>query len=529
MRHHGKILTASLLAAALWSGAAGAETILSRGNGGQPETLDVHKSVGIPESWIELDLFEGLLAPGPKGELVPGAAESWSVSDDGRTYTFKLRADGKWSDGSPVTAQDFVYSWRRLVDPKTAAPYAYFLDRIVGAKEVRLGQKPPEALGVRAVDDRSFEVSLVGPTSYFLSMLVNNSTFPVNRANVETFGDAFARPGKLVSNGAYVLAEDVPQSHITLRRNPQFHDAANVKIDAVRYVVTEDVDSELSRFQAGELDVTSEVPSQQVPALKQSHADELHIAPYLGIYFYAINLNHEPWKSSPELRRALSLAVDRDVIIGKVAQGNQTPAYSFVPPGTDGFPAWQPDEAGWTQARRDEEAKALLAKAGYGPDKPLQVKITYNTSENHKKIAVAIAAMWKQKLGVETTLENLEWSTYLTQHHQKQFQDFARTGWIGQYNDANFFLELQRSGIGELSTSDYSNPAYDALLDQASAETDAAKRAQTLQQAERLMIADTPVIPLFFYTSRHLVSPAVKGWADNLRDQHPTRWLSVER
>ncbi|MFE0757737.1 peptide ABC transporter substrate-binding protein [Inquilinus sp. NPDC058860] len=526
MRHH---ILIGLVAAALWSGAAGAETILSRGNGGQPETLDVHKSVGIPESWIELDLFEGLLAPGPKGELVPGAAESWTVSDDGRTYTFTLRADGKWSDGSPVTAQDFVYSWRRLVDPKTAAPYAYFLDRIVGAKEVRLGQKPPEDLGVRAVDDRTFEVSLVGPTSYFLSMLVNNSTFPVSRANVEKFGDAFARPGNLVSNGAYVLAEDVPQSHMTLRKNPQFHDAANVTIDAVRYVVTEDVDSELSRFQAGELDVTTEVPSQQVPALKQSHPDELHIAPYLGIYFYAINLNHEPWKGSPALRRALSLAVDRDVIIGKVAQGNQTPAYSFVPPGTEGFPAWQPEEAGWTQARRDQEAKALLAQAGYGPDQPLQVKITYNTSENHKKIAVAVAAMWKQKLGVETTLENLEWSTYLTQHHRKEFQDFARTGWIGQYNDANFFLELQRSGIGELSTSDYSNPAYDALLDQASAETDAGKRAAILQQAERLMIADTPVIPLFFYTSRHLVSPAVKGWADNLRDQHPTRWLSVER
>ncbi|MGK9231806.1 peptide ABC transporter substrate-binding protein [Inquilinus limosus] len=529
MRHHGKILTAGLLAAAFWSGAAGAETLLSRGNGGQPETLDVHKSVGIPEAWIELDLFEGLLAPGPKGELVPGAAESWTVSDDGRTYSFKLRADGKWSDGSPVTAQDFVYSWRRLVDPKTAAPYAYFLDRVAGAKDVRLGQKPPEALGVRAVDDRTFEVRLVGPTSYFLSMLVNNATFPVNRANVEKFGDAFARPGNLVSNGAYVLAEDVPQSHMTLRRNPQFHDAANVKIDAVRYVVTEDLDSELARFKAGELDVTSEVPSQQVPALKQSHDGELHIAPYLGIYFYAINLNHEPWKSSPELRRALSLAVDRDVIVDKVSQGNQTPAYSFVPPGTEGFPAWQPEEAGWTQARRDEEAKALLAKAGFGPKKPLQVKITYNTSENHKKIAVAIAAMWKQKLGVEATLENLEWSIYLTVHHRKEFQDFARTGWIGQYNDANFFLELQRSGIGELSTSDYANAAYDALLDQASAETDAARRGQILQQAERMMIADMPVIPLFFYTSRHLVSPAVKGWEDNLRDLHPTRWLSVDR
>ena len=527
MRH--LTLAAGLLAVVLWSGTADAETLLSRGNGGQPETLDVHKSVGIPESWIELDLFEGLLVPGPKGELAPGAAESWTVSDDGRTYSFKLRADGRWSDGTPVTAQDFVYSWRRLVDPRTAAPYAYFLDRVVGAKAVRLGQKPVEALGVRAVDDRSFEVSLVGPTSYFLSMLTNNSTFPVSRANVEQDGDAFTKPGHLVSNGAYVLAEDVPQSHMTLRKNPQFHDAANVKIDTVRYVVTEDVDSELSRFQAGELDVTTEVPSQQVPALRQSHADQLHIAPYLGIYFYAINLTHEPWKSSPELRRALSLAIDRDVIVDKVAQGNQIPAYSFVPPGTDGFPAWQPEEAGWTQARRDAEAKALLAKAGYGPDRPLQVKITYNTSENHKKTAVAIAAMWKQKLGVDTTLENLEWSTYLTVHHQKQFQDFARTGWIGQYNDANFFLELERSGIGELSTSEYANPAFDALLDQASAETDAGKRAGILQQAERLMIADTPVIPLYFYTSRHLVSPDVKGWVDNLRDQHPTRWLSVER
>lgn len=529
MHHHGKFLAAGLLATALWTGAAAAETILSRGNGGQPETLDVHKSVGIPESWIELDLFEGLLVPGPKGELAPGAAESWTVSDDGRTYTFTLRASGKWSDGTPVTAQDFVYSWRRLVDPKTAAPYGYFLDRVVGAREARLGQKPVEALGVRAVDDRTFEVTLVGPTSYFLSMLLNNATLPVNQANIEQFGAEFAKPGKLVSNGAYVLVEDIPQSHLTLRRNPQFHDAANVKIDTVRYVVTEDVNSELSRYQAGELDITSEVPSQQVPALRKSAGEALRIAPYLGIYFYAVNLTHEPWKTSPELRRALSLAIDRDVVVDKVAQGNQTPAYTFVPPGTDGFPVWQPEEAGWTQARRDEEAKALLAKAGYGPDRPLQVKITYNTSENHKKTAIAVAAMWKQKLGVETTLENLEWANYLTVHHRKEFQDFARTGWIGQYNDANFFLELQRSGIGELSTSEYANPAYDALLDKASAETDAARRAAILQEAERLMIADTPVIPLYFYTSRHLVSPSVKGWADNLRDQHPTRWLSVER
>ena len=529
MRHHGKILTAGLLAAVLWSGAAGAETILSRGNGGQPETLDVHKSVGIPESWIELDLFEGLLSPGPKGELVPGAAESWTVSDDGKTYTFKLRADGKWSDGTPVTAGDFVFAWKRFLDPKTASPYGYFIDQVVNAKDIRLGTKPADTLGVKAVDDRTLEVTLVGPTPYFLATLTHHATFPLSRANLEKFGDDWVKPGHMVSNGAYMLADAVPQSHVKLAKNPEFHAAADVKIDTVNYFVTEDVDGELQRFKAGELDYTYTLPNQQIPDLQKTMADEVRIVPYIGTYYYTVNLTHEPWKSHPELRHALSLAIDRDVMVGKITQGGELPAYTFVPPGMSNFAAWTPKEAGETQAQRDAEAKELFAKAGYGPDKPLSVEISYNTSENHKKIAVAIGAMWKQKLGVDTTLTNLEWGTMQSALRKKEYKDIGRTSWIGDFDDPSNFLDLFRSTAGEQNYPGYASPDYDKLMDAAVVEADLAKRGQTLAQAEQLFLADQAIIPIYYYTSKRMLSTKVKGWQDNVLDNHLSRWLTVER
>ncbi|MGO4725775.1 MULTISPECIES: peptide ABC transporter substrate-binding protein [unclassified Inquilinus] len=532
MHSFTKILARGLLAAALMGGvssAAMAEIVFNKGNGAEPLTLDPHKLSGVPESNVAMDLFEGLLTPDAKGEPSPGAAESWTVSDDGLTYTFKLRQNEQWSDGTPVTAADFVFSWHRLIDPKTAADYAYFLDQVVGAKDARLGKGSVDQVGVKAIDDHTLEVKLVAPTPYFLSSLVHQSTYAISKANYDKFGDDFIKAGNLISNGAYQLAEAVPQGYIKLTKNPHFHDADNVKIDTVMVYPTEDIDAELQRFKAGELDMTYELPSQQIPTLQKEMTDQIHIAPYLGVYFYAYNLTHEPWKSSPELRQALSLAVDRDSLIKNVTQASQIPAYTFVPPGTINFPTWEPDVAKLTQAERDAKAKELYAKAGYGPDKPLKLELTYNTSENHKKVAVFIAAMWKQKLGVNVSLVNQEWGTFQDTRDKKEFPDIARHGWIGDYNDAYGFLQLELGDVGEQSTSGYSNPKFDDLMAQAAKATEATKRGELMQEAEKLMIADLPVLPLYFYTTHHAVSPALKGWVDNVSDYHLSRWLSVQR
>ncbi|WP_343713780.1 peptide ABC transporter substrate-binding protein [Inquilinus sp.] len=532
MHSFTKILGRGLLAAALLGGvssAALAETVFNRGNGAEPETLDVHKSTGVPESFIQMDLFEGLLTSDAKGKPVPGAAESWTVSDDGLTYTFKIRQNAKWSDGSPLTAADFVFSWERLIDPKTASDYAYFLDQVVNAKDIRQGKKPLTDLGVKAVDDHTFEVKLLAPTPYFLSMLVHHSTYPISKANYEKFGDDFVKPGNMVSNGAFMLAEAVPQSHVKVVKNPNFYDAANVKIDTVMFFATEDQNAELQRFKAGEIDATYDIPPQQIKQLQSSDASETRLAPYFGTHFYAYNLTHEPWKSTPELRQALSLAIDRDVVTGKIMNAGEIPAYTFVPPGTDNFNGWKPDYADLSQADRDAKAKELLAKAGYGPDKPLDIELIYNTSQLHKNVAVAIAAMWKQKLGINASLINLEWKTFLDTRDKKDFKDITRHGWIGDYNDANNFLELERCDIGEQSTSAYCNPKFDELMDKAARESDLTKRAQILQDAEKVMIADAPIIPFAFYASKHMVSSHVKGWEDNVQDYHLSRWVTVER
>lgn len=530
MSHIRSALARAGLAAALLAGtslAATAQDVLNRGNGTDPETLDVHRSTGVPESWIQLDLFEGLTTVDAKGEVIPGVAESWDISDDGLTWTFHLRPDALWSDGSPLTAEDFVFSWRRLVDPATASDYAYFLWPVANGEAISKGETPVDQLGARAVDDHTFEVTLRTPTPYLPSALAHHSTYAVSKANVEQFGDEYIRPGNLVSNGAYTLAEYVPQGYIRLEKNPRFHDADNVAIETVMYYPTEDQDAELQRYRAGELDIAYETPAQQTQWIKDNLGDQYHETPYFGTYFYTFNLLHEPWASQPALREALSLALDRDILTSQVSQGGEIPAYSFVPPGTAGYAAQDPEYAGWTQAQRDERAKELFAEAGYGPDNPLQVAFVTNTNDNHRKMAVAAGAMWKQKLGVELSIENLEWGVFLDERDEKTFQDIARHGWIGDYNDANNFLELLRSDIGPQNPAAYENPEFDRLMKEAAAEADTAHRAELMQEAERIMLADFPIIPIYFYASNHLVSPRVVGWEDNVNDFHPSRFMSI--
>ncbi|HYE51576.1 MAG TPA: peptide ABC transporter substrate-binding protein [Azospirillaceae bacterium] len=530
MRLSSWIAGVALGASLALAGPAWAEMVLYRGNGSEPETIDPHKSSGVPEHFIELDLFEGLVVPDGKNGRVPGAAESWTISPDGLVYTFKLRADGKWSDGTPVTADDFVFSWRRVVDPKTGSKYAWFLWPVKNAQDVTEGRKPVAELGVRAVDKHTFEVTLGRPAPYFISSLTHNSTFPISKANYEKFGDDYVKAGNLVSNGAYMLKEAVPQGHIKLVKNPHHYAVAQTKIDTVFYYPTENLEAELKRYRSGELHITYEVPVSQMAWLKQNLPNELKLGPYFGTYFYGINMTREPWKSNKDLRLAVNLAVDRQAIVEKIMQQGQVPAFSWVPPGTPNYTQQVPEYAGWTQEQREAKAKELVQKAGYGPGgKPLEVEILFNTSENHRKSAIAIASMLQKVLGAKVTLNNQEWKVFLSTRDEKAFKDLTRHGWLGDYVDPNNFLELLRSDVGKQNPSGYVNPEFDKLLDAANLSQDPEKRRDLMQQAEKLAMEDVPVMPLYFYVSKHMVSPKVEGWHDDIQDMHPSRWLSVKQ
>ncbi|HEX7080991.1 MAG TPA: peptide ABC transporter substrate-binding protein [Gammaproteobacteria bacterium] len=502
-----------------------AEQVIHIGNLADPQTLDPHRNQGVSEANIDRDLFEGLVNEAPNGDLIPGVAESWEISEDGKTYTFHLRADARWSNGDPVTAEDFVYSLRRSADPATLSRYSFVLAPIVNAEEITAGDVPPSELGVRALDAHTLEIRLDNATPYFLGLLAHSATYPVHRPTVEQFGDEFTNPGNLVSNGAYVLAEWVVQSHVKLVRNPLYWDNESTTIDEVYYYATENQAAELQRFRAGGLDMTYTIPKAQLPWIRENLADQLVIAPYLGTYYYGLNLTKPPFKDAPALRRALALAIDRDIITQQVTAAGEIPAYGWIPPNVANYESQQMPEAAWTQEERETEAKRLYAQAGYSAANPLRVELLYNTQDDHKRIAVAVAAMWKQVLGVETTLVNQEWKVYLDTRNQRKTQVF-RAGWIGDYNDAYSFAEVQHSASG-LNNTGYANPEYDHLLELASAEQDLAKRAEYLQEAERVLLDDMPLIPIYYYVTARMVKPWVRGYEANIMDHFHTKDLSI--
>ncbi len=503
-----------------------AEVVFNRGNSADPESLDPHKTSTVYEANILRDLFMGLMIHDAKAELQPGAAESYTVSDDGKTYTFKLRKGALWSDGTPVTAEDFVFSWRRLVDPATAAEYAYMLAPVVNAEDITAGKKKPEELGVKAVDAETFEVSLNAPTPYFLEMLTHQATYAVSKANVEKFGAEFVKPGNLVSNGAYVLKEFVPNDHIKAVKNEKFYDAANVKIDTVNYIPTEDRSTAMKRFEAGELDSNDDIPTEQLADLKAKFGDQLRIGPYLGTYYYVFKTDKAPW-DNVKLRHAVSMAIDRDYLAEKVWQNTMLPAYSFVPPGIAGYETRKTDYAEMSQLDREDEAKKILAGLGYGPDKPLKLEIRFNTSENHKNTAVAIQEQLKP-LGIEVSLVNTDTKTHYGHLEQKGDFDVARAGWIADYKDPENFLALCKTGTGNNYAS-YTNKEYDEAMAAAAAAPSAEERMKKLSDAEAIGVArDLCVMPLLYYSFHTVVSNKLKGWEDNVMDVHPTRFLSKE-
>ncbi|PTW62023.1 oligopeptide transport system substrate-binding protein [Breoghania corrubedonensis] len=518
-----------LFAALLLFSAGGmvrADVVYHRGNDSNPETLDQHKTSTVSEANILADLYEGLLVYDAAARVSPGMAQSWDISKDGTVYTFHLR-DAKWSNGDAVTAGDFVYSLRRIMDPATGAKYANILYPIKNAEAVNKGKARPADLGVKAIDDSTLEITLEGPTPYFLELLTHQTGLPVHPASVEKYGSDFVRPENMVTNGAYTLTQFTPDDKVVLDKSPTYHDAANVKIDRVIYYPMEDRSACVRRFEAGEIDSCSDLPTDQMASLREKFGDQVRTPPYLGTYYYAIRTDKAPF-SDVRVRRALSMSIDRVYLAEEIWADTMLPAYSFVPPGISNYgePAYAAfkDEP---MLDREDEAAALLKEAGFGPGHPLKVEISYNTSENHKNTAVAIADMWKA-IGVETSLINRDGASHYAYLRDKGDFDVARAAWIADYSDPQNFLFMVRSDNPGFNYANYANPDYDALMNKAAVEQDLEKRAGILHEAETMFMRDVPFIPLMFYSSHSLVSQKLKGWEDNVQNKHLTRYMAKE-
>ncbi|MEM1080266.1 MAG: peptide ABC transporter substrate-binding protein [Pseudomonadota bacterium] len=504
------------------------QQVLHRGNSEEPQTLDPHLASGVATANLLRDLFEGLTTTSPNGDIVPGAAGRWDISRDGITYTFYLRPEGRWSNGEPLTADDFVYSFRRAVDPDTAASYGRMLVPIQNAPAILAGELPPDQLGVEALNERTVQITLADPTPYFLGLLTHATTYPVYQPAIEMHGDAHVRPGNLVSNGAFRLHEWQPRSEIVLLRNPYFHADQDTILDQVIYYPIEDENTEFQRFRAGGLDWTFEVPSNQFRWLEDNLSDALLISPWFGTYFFSFNLTREPFIASLELRQALNLAINRDILTEKVSQFGEIPTFNLIPPDTPDFPSPIPEAAAWTQQEREVRARELYQAAGYSLDQPLDVELRYNTSENHRKLAVSVAAMWKAVLGVRTRLVNEEFRVFLQNRALRRNTEVFRAGWIGDYQDPFTFLELFHSAHGR-NDAGYNNPRYDRLLEQISTERIPARRRNLMVEAERMLLADQVVLPVYVYVTKRLIRPTLKGWQPNIMDFHLSRYLFFVR
>jgi len=501
-------------------------SVLHRGLNTDPESVDPQKTRSVQAGEVLRDIGEGLLSYSATGALVAGTADEWTISDDGLSYIFHIRDSARWSNGDPVTAQHFVFSLRRLIDPETAAFYAQMLDNISAAQEIIAGDAAVEDLGVEAVDDSTLVITLVRPTPYLLGLLTYPSTFPVHPGSIAEHGDEFTRAGNLLSNGAYKLDAREPGSVLELSRNEHYWNNAATAIDEVRYHIVVQEMTELNRYRAGEIQITGSVPPDSFKQVREEHPDELRIAPYLGVYYYGFNLTKPPFKDSPQLREALSMAVDREVLVASITGRGEAPAYSWAPPGVDNY---EPRRLGYAEQSQDERnarARRLLHEAGYGPDHPLQIELRYNTSDTQQRIALAVQSMWRDALGVETTLVNEEFQVLLANMQEREVTQVFRSSWIGDYNDAHTFLSIMESG-NPSNLPGYQSDEFDALMQRAAQQVDPDRRRLYLEEAERVLLADHPVIPLYFYVSKHLVSPNVIGWGDNVLDYHYSQHLKL--
>ncbi|WP_091736376.1 peptide ABC transporter substrate-binding protein [Phenylobacterium immobile] len=504
------------------------EVCLEYGVSSEPFTLDPQKANLVEESNIIADLIVGLTTDGPDGQPVPGMATSWETSADGLTWTFHLR-EAQWSDGVPVTANDYVYGLQRILDPKTASIYGYMAYLLKNGRQVGEGELPPSALGVRALDDRTLEFRLEHPAPYLAQLTKHQSFFPAPRHVVEKYGDAWVRPEHYVGNGPFKLTAWRLGDRIQVEKNPRFYDAQRVCVNRINYYPTADSVTGERRVQRGELDISNRFSSNRIGRLRETMPAYVRTHVSLATSYLSFNTRNVPALRDIRVRRALSMTVDREFITGKLMRAGELPAYSFTPPITAGStttPArlrW----AGMSFPARQAEAKRLLAEAGYGPGHPLKLEIKAANSLDTLLLMEAIQADWRL-IGVEVSLVQNEGQVVFAAYRARDFQ-IGSMSWYADFNDPVTFLGLMRSDTGAQNYGDYDNPAYDALMDAADREPDMIRRAELLRQAEQLMLDDEATIPIMFTVNRNLVSPKISGWIDNAENRHRARWLCVAK
>ncbi|UJF16974.1 peptide ABC transporter substrate-binding protein [Vibrio sp. SS-MA-C1-2] len=503
------------------------EQTLTRGNGAEVPTLDPIMASDTASARVINDMFEGLLTEDLHGNLIPALATDWTISEDKKRYTFNLR-EAQWSDGEAITARDFVFALKRIVDPNTGAPYSWYVNmaNIVNASEITKGDISPDKLGVKALDDQTLEINLTKATPYFIKMLAHSSMFPLPQHVVEKYGSTWTKPEHMVTSSAYKLDKWVINERIVLSRNEAYWNDKKTIINEVTYLPIEDLNAEYNRFRTNEIDLTSTVPLELFKVIKRDLPDELLTMPSLGTYYYLFNVNKAPF-NDPKIRQALAYAIDRDVVVNGILGQGQIPAYTNTPPAVAGFDVPKLEWATLSQKERNQKAKALLAEAGYGEENPLTFELDYNTSESHKKLAIAISSMWNKNLGTKVTLANQEWKTFLQTLSEKDFS-VARYAWIGDYNEASTFLSYFDSE--GLNYGGWSNKNYDQLLSDASfSETDQG-REKLYQQAEEIFAKEMPAIPVYFYTRTVLKQTNIGGYSkDNASDNRYTRDLYITK
>jgi oligopeptide transport system substrate-binding protein len=521
-------LVLSLSACGNKKGAEDAGLVLHRGNAAEPLSLDPHQASGTWENNIIGDMFVGLFTVNAAGEPVPGMAKDWTTSEDGLTWTFTLR-DASWSDGVPVTADDFVFSFQRIMNPDTLAQYASLLFAIKNAEEVNNGEMAVTDLGVRAINAHELEIKLDYPAPYLPGLLSHYTAMPVPAHIVREKGAAWIKPENIEVNGAYKLTEWRTNDYVHSIKNPLFFDAENVCLDEVYYYPTVDNNSAERQVREGRLDLNTDFPGQKLEFLNKQLPGYVRVHPYLGTTYFSLNTRKAPFNDK-RVRNALGMALDRDFMTAEILKSGQIPAYSLVPPGVANYPKGpQVKWAGLTLEKRRENAKNLLMEAGFGPDNPLEFEYVYRNTRDNPRVAPAVQADWNDIAPwVHVTISGTETQILYANLRAGEFE-VSDGGWIADYNDAQNFLYLMETKTNQMNYSKYSNPVYDDLVDRSNRELDVEKRAALMRQAEQIMLDDMPVIPMWYEVNRALVDPKVTGWVDNIVDIHRSRYLCFKR
>lgn len=537
MRHlKALLILASLVLAACTGGESNVSEgnrlgILHYGNGSEPQGLDPHVVTGVPENHLIRALFEGLAVKNPYTlEPEPGVAERWDFSEDRRIITFHLRQDALWSNGDQMTAHDYVWSWQRALSPAMGNLYAYMLYPVLNAEAYATGKLEDFSdVGVKALDDKTLQVTLTEPTPFFLQLMDHYSTFALHRPTIEKFGKAtdrftrWTRVENIVSNGAFTLSEWKLNRRITMTKSETYWDRDSVRLNGVVFYPTENIVSEERMFRVGQLHYTQTIPLDKIPVYQAMENTPYVQAPYLGTYFFLINTNRPP-VDDVRVRKALSMSIDRQKLNDTVLQKSNVPAYTITPPGTLGY---QPPKLFDFDP---EQARQLLADAGFpGGEGWPGLELIYNTSESHRKIAVALQQMWKDELNIQVTISNQEWKVYLDSVTQMEF-DIARRGWIGDYVDPNNFLDLYLTDGGNNNTG-YSDPRYDEMITRLAPQAKTREeRFAIFYEAEQMLMEEMPILPIYTYTSKHLIHHSVKGLPSNLMDSLNLKyvWLDPE-